>query len=353
MKVLILAYTQMNLGDDLFLHILLNRYPEIDFSLHCTDEFSKPFQNFKNLHIFNTPIQEYLKKHSFDGVVYIAGSVFMEPHNYNGKNNPNFKKWEKIALDCKKSKKPFFYISCNFGPYTHENYLKQTEKYLNICKDVCFRDKYSYEVFKKISGVRYAPDAALSAKYPKTKKIKDSVGISIIEPSIRWYIPQNKKEDYYNFLKTNIMYLINEGKEIFLFSFCESEGDVIAQKKLLDIIPKKYHEKINLLNYEGNVDSYLKSYNEMEYALCGRFHSIILSIIFNHKFFVTSYSNKTTNVINDFSIKNQIVKYETINPTEIIPINLYKKINPIKKIFIQFKSRNQFKAFDKWISSNN
>ena len=342
----------MNLGDDLFLNILFKKYSDINFSVYCEKKYSKALTCLKNVSIYETPMHEYLENHSFDGVVFIAGSVFMQPENYSKKSPTNFQFFKEIAKEYKKKNKPFFYISCNFGPYTNHDYYKQAKNYLKICTDVCFRDKYSFNLFKDINSIRYSPDAALSYNYLKFKKIENSVGISIIEPSIRWYIDQNKKEDYYNFLKNNIIYLITEGKEIYLFSYCEFEGDVIAQKELLEIIPKEYHSKINLLNYEGNLESYLKKYGEMEYALCGRFHSMILSLIFGHKYFTCAYSDKTTNVMNDFKIKDQFVKYEEINPEEIIPLNSYKKTNSFKKMFLKYKAKKQFKAFDKWLSKN-
>jgi colanic acid/amylovoran biosynthesis protein len=354
MKILVFAYIKENLGDDLFLNILFNRYPNVNFYLHCDEKYSKAFNSIENANILNydTPLTLDFVNREFNGIIYIAGSVFMQPKDYLENSNTNLENHEAFASEFKKNKKPFFYISCNFGPYSSKSYHKKVKEYLNLCNDVCFRDKYSFNLFRDLSNVRYAPDAALSYNYPKQNKIKNSVGISIIEPSIRWYISQDKKEDYYNFLKNNIIYLINEGKKIYLFSFCKFEGDVIAQKELLKIIPKEYHSKINLLNYEGNLEKYLEKYNEMEYALCGRFHSMILSLIFGHKYFVTAYSDKTSNAMNDFKIKNQLVKYEDINPDEIIPLSSYKKINPIKKMFLKYKSKNQFKAFDKWLSKN-
>jgi colanic acid/amylovoran biosynthesis protein len=352
MKILVFAYIKMNLGDDLFLNILFNRYPNVNFYLHCDEKYSKAFSSIENVNILNldTPLTLDFANREFHGIIYIAGSVFMQPADYNGNSNTNFKNHVVFASKFKKNKKPFFYISCNFGPYTLKSYYKQTKKYLKLCSDVCFRDKYSLNLFKNLSNVRYAPDAALSFDYPKFRKIKNSVGISIIEPGIREYIAQIKKEDYYNFLKNNIIYLINEGKEIYLFSYCEFEGDVVAQKELLKIIPRDYHSKISLLNYEGNLESCLKKYGQMEYAICGRFHSMILSLIFEHKYFITAYSDKTTNVMNDFKIKDQFVKYEQINPKEIIPLSSYKKINHMKKMFLKYKAKNQFKAFDKWLS---
>jgi len=348
MKFLVFAYTRMNLGDDLFVDILAKRYPNIEFHLQCPKDFSKALNKNKNLYLYEIPVLEYVANHDFDGVVFIAGSIFMEPKNYDG-NNANFKVQREVAKEYKNKNKPFFYISCNFGPYKQEIYYKHVKEYLKLCSDVCFRDKYSCEKFKDLKNIRYAPDAVLSWKYSKTRKIKDSVGITLIEPSIRWYITQDKKEDYYNFLKNNIMYLIDEGKKIYLFSYCDFEGDVIAQKEVLKIIPNSYHKKIKLLNYNGNIKSYLKKYNKMEYTLCGRFHAMILSVIFGHKFFVSSYSDKTADVMNDFKIKNQLTKYEEINPKDIISLDRFKKVNKIKRIILKYHSKKQFKAFDKWL----
>lgn len=336
------------------MNILFNRYPNVNFYIHCEKKYSQAFSNIDNVNILNhnTPLTLDFANREFQGIIYIAGSVFMQPKDYYEKSETNFKDHAAFASEFKRNKKPFFYISCNFGPYDIKSYYEQSKKYLKLCTDVCFRDKYSFNLFKNLPNVRYAPDAALSWDYSKIKKIKGSVGVSIIEPSVRWYIAQDKKEDYYNFLKNNIIYLINQGKEIYLFSYCEFEGDVVAQKELLEIIPDNYHSKINLLNYEGNLESYLRKYNEMEYALCGRFHSMILSLIFGHKYYVTAYSDKTTNAMNDFKIKNQLLKYEEIDSSEIIPISSYKKINYIKKMFLKYKAKKQFKAFDKWLSKN-
>ena len=43
-----------------------------------------------------------------------------------------------------------------------KNILNFQEKIFKICTDICFRDKYSYNLFKDIENVRYAPDYAFS-----------------------------------------------------------------------------------------------------------------------------------------------------------------------------------------------
>ena len=51
-KIFILAYTRQNLGDDLFIYMLLNKYPNVQFYINIeNDEHSKLFENFNNITI--------------------------------------------------------------------------------------------------------------------------------------------------------------------------------------------------------------------------------------------------------------------------------------------------------------
>ena len=42
---------------------------------------------------------------------------------------------------------------------------------LNLCDDVCFRDLYSYELFKDLSQVRYAPDIVFQMNVDEYKAV--------------------------------------------------------------------------------------------------------------------------------------------------------------------------------------
>ena len=42
-KMLLIGYTRINLGDDLFLSMVINRYPDIDIDLHVPRGYQYPF----------------------------------------------------------------------------------------------------------------------------------------------------------------------------------------------------------------------------------------------------------------------------------------------------------------------
>ena len=131
-------------------------------------------------------------------------------------------------------------------------------------------------MFRDIETVRYAPDFAFSYNTPKVKKQKDTVGITVINLNIRNDL-KDKNDTYMNFLERNITNYISLGKDVFLFSFCNEEGDEETIEAILKLFPNEKH--LHVVRYEGDIDKFLNQYNLMEYMICARFHAMILSSI--------------------------------------------------------------------------
>src|SRR5699024_12636289 len=51
-KVMVYAYTQFNLGDDLFIKILCVRYPETQFVLYAPKQYKRCFQGMRKIRFF-------------------------------------------------------------------------------------------------------------------------------------------------------------------------------------------------------------------------------------------------------------------------------------------------------------
>ena len=79
-KVYILAYSKMNLGDDLFIDMLVNRYKKIQFYSRNMTMDSTAYRQNKNLHFIDYTLDDLLTLdiNEFDAFVYIGGSNFME-----------------------------------------------------------------------------------------------------------------------------------------------------------------------------------------------------------------------------------------------------------------------------------
>src|SRR5690625_4486418 len=126
-KVMVHAYTQFNLGDDLFIKILCNKYPETLFVLSAPKQYKECFKNISNLQIipndslimrgfnyitkklgFNFGLMQLVPKR-YDATVLIGGSLFIQNDN-----------WRK-ELDQIKSfttqRKHSIQLGDNFGPF--------------------------------------------------------------------------------------------------------------------------------------------------------------------------------------------------------------------------------------------
>lgn len=258
---------------------------------------------------------------------------------------------QKIINSFYNQKKPYFILGSNFGPYKESMFLSFYEELLPKCKDVCFRDKFSYDLFSKYPNSRLAPDIVFQLKPKNIEKEKNSLGISLINLSERGDLPnlEKHKHIYYTKLKEIIEKSILQDKSIYLFSFCEAQGDMIAIRELVDYLPVNIRENINIISYDGDIDKFLISFERMENIVGTRFHACILSQVFNQGLYPIIYSNKTYNVLKDINLDKE---YTFINELYNLDVNhLLNIISKNKIIDTQiFKdSEKQFKELDRYV----
>ena len=338
-KVYILAYSKMNLGDDLFIDTVLKRYPKVQFYSRAVKTESTIYQDNENLHFLDYNLDELLKLDitEFDALVYIGGSIFME----HAGGIERVEKLDKLAVKCRELCIPFYYISSNFGPYETESYKNTVKNIFYEVTDVCLRDKKSYELFKECENVRYAPDAVFSAKLEKLEKEKNTIGISTINFKFRKDLEKYKVK-YNEVLTKTIDYFTEMNYKVKLFSFCEYEGDSETNATILRNVKNK--EQVESIVYNGDLKGFLRKYSQVEYMICSRFHSMVLSYIFEQKMCVLSYSSKTTNVINDLNLVNKFFEIDKIDDIDFIKLEDFEK-SKINEDIIK-EANNQFKKLD-------
>ena len=347
-KVFILAYARKNLGDDLFIKMLLEKYSKINFYIKAKEsKFLDWLGKYKNLHILigeDTDEELYkMRVEEYDAYVYIGGSIFME----GGKVYNLSSKFYDFVKRCKEKNIPFCYISSNYGPYQTQEYFDLSRKNFQSCTDICFRDKYSYDLFKDIKSVRYAPDFAFSYNLKEKNKISNSIGISIINLEIRKDLKQFA-QNYYDFLIYNIKQYLQQGNTVYLYSFCEYEQDEI----IIDKILKEFKNNSNVIGirYNGDIDKFLDMYSKMEYMICSRFHAMVLSCIARQKIFVLSYSKKIDNVIHDLELNLPISYFDEIDLNTEITKKEFVSIEEEKISNIIENAKKQDKILEKYIT---
>lgn len=315
MRVLVQSYTKLNVGDDLFLHTLFTRYPDVKFVLNVYDRFYSDYRRFrlayKNVYVNGKYSVLYRAKRkmgivdidksrikNFDAVVHMAGSIFME----NSDNSEYDTVVEREVDYFHRHKIPVYFLSCNFGPYYTQEYKKRKENMFKKCADVCFRDKYSYELFAHLSNVRYAPDAVFSMQPPEVIPKKRTLGVSVINLSKR---PKLRK--FTNEYKNLIIKIAKEylacGYDVYLFAFCCFEGDGEAVDDIAGELGQYgVSDKVHPIKYDGRLEDFLKLYMSMEQTVCTRFHSMILSALMEIPMLPLIYSSKVSNVVNDLRL---------------------------------------------------
>lgn len=354
-KVMVYAYTKFNLGDDLFLKILFDRYPDTYFILFSPKEYNKMFKqkNVKIISINNfflrginyisrrinkkLTINKFISK-TCDASVYIGGSIFQQS-----------KSWENQIVNRENllnKDQPFYVLGANFGPFSDDDYYNEYKKVISKYKDICFRDIYSYKLFQDLKNVRVADDIVFSLKRNSTNRDDKKVVISVIKPSYRSDLSEYD-DLYYNKIRDISIEFIKKGYNITLMSFCKIEGDEEAIEKILKRIPNNYVEFVDKYNYRGDIEESLELISCSSLVIATRFHAMILAWVYNKPVVPIAYSEKMTNVVIDVGfdgVYTDFANLEKLNPLEIYN-NLEKELIDVTKQTVN--SEDHFKELDK------
>ena len=342
-KIFLNAYDKVNFGDDLFVRYIANRYSNVKFFIWTDKNNKKTFSDVKNIKIIdkNSKFVSFLRRlrPSFESrykkmledkcnaIVYIGGSIFIEYENWINQIN-----WLNYQ-----ARNKFFVLGANFGPYKSEEYKVSLNKVFENMEDVCFRDKYSYNIFLKNKKVRYAPDILFNQFIPNLNTVKKQIFVSVINCIGRDGL--GRLEQYSQSYIKNIITLLknklNNGYSIVLSSFCKEEGDETSVSLIYECL-KEYEDSIIVCNYDGTNTNKILEYIAMsEYVIATRFHAMILGFAARKPVLPIIYSDKTKNVLIDLNFDGQIIDLRNDgNWVKCEDINLWKSlsINKIKEL---------------------
>ena len=309
-KVFLFAYTQINLGDDLLIRAIVRRYSDARFYLFGEKCVAENFAEDKNLMVipesnwltklagrirpsFAARLKNAHEQHC-DSVVYIGGSLFIEYDNWETILN-----WWEYEAEHRK----FYVLGANFGPWHTEEYRHRIGFIFDKMQDVCFRDKYSRNLFSEVETVRYAPDILLNYPMPKVEIKTQQAFISVINCASKDEGDNQLSEydqAYTKGMIALIQILVEDGWRVALSSFCKNEGDEVGIQKILDGLKLKNSDAIEILNYDGkNTSKLLNKLAESEIIYGSRFHAVILGLAAHRPVVPIIYSNKTKNILKD------------------------------------------------------
>lgn len=318
-RVFLYAYNAANLGDDLFIHTITRRYPDVQFYIWAKPENRVSFASIVNLKaldpdsgvirmlsgIRSSFAARYKTWHEkrCDAVVYIGGSLFIEYESW-----PMILNWWEYAA----RQYPFYVLGANFGPYQSEEYRARLETIFEQTQDVCFRDRYSRDKFAKCSKVRCAPDILFSYPIPNVEVREKQVFISVIHCGQKGEGSRNLGEyrkGYVASMAQIIQGYLQEGYVCVLASFCRIEGDEIAIREILEAAGVAMDDaRIRILCYDGtNADEMVREIAQSAQVIASRFHAAILGLAAGRPVLPVVYSDKTLHVLEDIGFRGMAI----------------------------------------------
>lgn len=346
MNIYVDTYLSKNLGDDLFLDILVKRYPDIRFTVnYYGDKYDAFFHKYDNLtkskysffyRVLNrVKLYDYINdanriSKEYDAYIFLGGSIFREEEPYW---KSLFNQRMNIVELFNEKNKPVFVLGANFGPFHTTEFRKKYLSFFERCTDVCFRDSYSKNCFSGLTSIRVESDIIFQYRMKNKFHKEKIIGFSVIDPEHKAGL-KDYREEYVNSIVDSINHYIKHEYKCILFSFCENEGD----KRICFDIYKKVNLKkyISIFCYTGDISSFIDRIQECEVIISSRFHANILGLLAGSKIIPYIYSDKTRNVLNDIGFEKNIY---TIKKSE----DFLQAVKENKKIYISFNKLNMLR----------
>lgn len=358
MRVFVSGYWNQNLGDDLFLTLLCNRYPKVDFYIIAGSSAMHSFNNLSNLHRIRIPFSVKVAHHlqhkrslhgdlsilqkeqvkvasRYDLYCELGGSLFIQPKE--GIDS------QYSMRQCILSKElPYVIIGSNFGPFYQQQQLDNYRHLFSKVSRIWFRDQYSMHLFNQLPNVAYAPDLVFAYGNKWLSNADEGyVVISVIDVKKRF--GRIISHHYQLFLIRLIRYYISMNQPVVLMSFCDSEGDLEFAQHVKKQIGGSSLVKIVSHN---NVARSLKIISNAHQMVATRYHAMILAWLYQKPTLVLSYSHKIDHVIQDLFPDQLCLPIGKLNQQVDIKSLEFNHPSDIKKIIQQ--TRKQLDDFDQY-----
>lgn len=324
-KILLLAYTNINFGDDMFVKTICEFFPEQEFILNAPAKYSEVFSSVPNLTVkietrlsrlwvrmivklmklgFRNHIQR-LRFSKYAAVVYVIGGLFDEDDIWQANVT-------RYGLETMKDivykhalcpSVPFFLLGCNMTRVNTETYVDQMKYLFSGLADICFRDRYSYQIFSDLQNVRYAPDVVFNYTCNTRRPASDEILISVwgalthTDTLFQWAWAKDKWTDYEDFIIEIVRAFLKKNKKVRLLALCENEGDLVACTRIME--KGGFLKDVTTYAYRGNIEETISLFETAEFVIGTRFHSIVMAMNAGKPFYPIAYESKTIQLLKD------------------------------------------------------
>lgn len=353
-RIVVRAFLQQNLGDDMFVRMLVRRYPDHRFCIAASPADSAFLSREANVRLMSggqfllrrlagkiapgVVRQERMKRmRRADAVVKIGGSVFIE---YPG--------WENAVSEIPNPN--YYIIGANFGPFSTQEFVLKKKKSIARSKDCCFRDSASYELFRDLPQVRVAPDILWAYPDYPDREVGQGVGISILNLKA-FHGLGDRTESYERGIARICDRCCEAGERVTLFGFCRKDGDEEAVSRILSY--RKTSGTIDAVYYDGDIPAFLSALNRVETLYASRFHAMILGFAMHKKVIPIIYSIKQVNALADLGFTGacwSILDSEPLHDDVLFGEGQRLSDDAVREL--QERARGQFSGLDEFLCTS-
>jgi colanic acid/amylovoran biosynthesis protein len=355
-KIYVSAYLNFNFGDDLMVQHLFERYPTTKFIVYAKDyryrDIFKVYPNVEikhNIFVDNKYVNYLLNQfpqfdfifprraRSFDATVIVGGALFVE----NKRARKSFIRRSNLITNSPKT----FIIGANFGPYESEEFKDKHDELFSRCEDVCFRDEYSFKLFRENPSVREAKDIVFSMSNPVKSIGNKILGISVIDVLRKCSFQES--DEFYRKMAEVATYYIQQGYRIHFFSFCKYEGDEDAIQQILTKLDESMIASCEKVFYSTDINEVLLKIKQLDGMISTRFHAIILGLAFGIPTLPIIYQSKSINMLKSIQFDEDFYSLDEFSGVnaKVIFENLAKyryQCRLVEEALSQFQKLDQF-----------
>jgi colanic acid/amylovoran biosynthesis protein len=340
MKFFVYYYNDSNLGDDLFLDVLIRRYPQHQFYIQESTHakvLNPSLVESKNLFVTKETLSNKTfrnESNKYDGLILIGGSVFQD---ISYKLYRGYLGRYLTFLNLNKLGKKVYVMGANLGPFNTlfgKYLIKQTLRYVNY---ICVRDKYSFDLLNQWSlgnKSELAPDIIFGYDYKPQEQVasaKNILGISILNTKLNPEVCSDYIAKMADLVNQYLSQSKNNQVRLFGFDGGHENDGLIIDLVLNEVLDKARVNKVEY-NAKITIEEYLELFVECGFMVANRFHSMVLAAKYNIPFYPIIYSKKTSNVLSDMNYPFDSIEY--VNIAQLDNQALIKSITNNQRNFI-------------------
>ncbi|HWQ11132.1 MAG TPA: polysaccharide pyruvyl transferase family protein [Holophaga sp.] len=298
MNFLVDAFIDNNLGDDLMLELLVQRFPAITFFCLRDAKLNAqaPYRDWPNLLVPDWADLDRILPF-MDGLLIFGGSAWQD-HG----NNLDWFGWRTKALKTLKARGcPALAIGNNIGPVSTEEGRQLFVALLRRFDCVVVRDQASHAWMEDNVGPdrgKLGADLVLNYPVPCVDREAGLVGISVH----RTVLFPERNAPYVEHMVLMVRALRKARPDLrfrFLAFDTITENDEILVDQILARLA--WPAWASKATYRGDIPAFLDAFGACDRIFASRFHALVLALLFGQPFVPFDYMGKTGNLLQDLS----------------------------------------------------